>query len=102
MMLDILSKVEFVHDDGHHSDHPGINGSHMPGGVATLTGSGDYVVGGVQLESLNLNTMTVSIHHQWFLNLYVYTSGGAVADVRKFSTVSRAFTPALPIGSCKM
>ena len=60
MMLHILSKVEFVHDDGHHSDHPGIDGSHMPGGVTTLTRPGDYVVGGVQLESLNLNTMTIS------------------------------------------
>ena len=71
MMLHILGKVEFVHDDGHHSDHPGINGSHMPGGVTTLTGPGDYVVGGVQLESLNLNTMTISFHHQWFFNLYI-------------------------------
>ena len=61
MMLDILGKVEFVHDDGHHSDHPGINGSHMPRGVTTLTRPGDYVVGGVQLESLNLNTMTISL-----------------------------------------
>ena len=61
MMLDILGKVEFVHDDGHHSDHPGVDCSHMPGGVTTLTCSGDYVVGGVQLESLNLNTMTISL-----------------------------------------
>ena len=71
MMLHILSKVEFVHDDGHHSDHPGIDGSHMPGGVTTLTCPGHYVVGGVQLESLNLNTMTISFHHQWVLNLYL-------------------------------
>ena len=70
MMLDILGKVEFVHDDGHHSDHPGIDCSHMPGGVTTLTCSRDYVVGRVQLESLNLNTMTISFRHQWFLNLY--------------------------------
>ena len=71
MMLDILGKVEFVHDDGHHSDHPGINGSHMPRGVTTLTRPGDYVVGRVQLESLNLNTLTISVHHQWVLNLYL-------------------------------
>ena len=30
------------------------------------------------------------------------TSSGAEAEVRKFSTVSRAFTPALAMGSCKM
>ena len=71
MMLDILGKVEFVHDDGHHSDHPGINGSHMPRGVTTLTRPGDYVVGRVQLESLNLNTMAISFYHQWVLNLYI-------------------------------
>ena len=70
MVLYILSKVEFVHDDGHHSDHPGINGSHMPRGVTTLTRPGDYVVGRVQLESLNLNTMTICFHRQWVLNLY--------------------------------
>ena len=98
-MLDIVGKVEFVHHDGDDGDHPGIDGGHMPGGITSLACPGHYVVGWSEAQCLDLK-MVSHTSPPW--NLRAQTSSGAVVEVRKFSTVSRAFTAALAIGSCKM
>ena len=94
-MLNIVGKVEFVHHDGDDGDHPGVDGGHMPGGITSLACPGHYVVGRSEAQCLDLKMGSHT-------SLRAFTSSGAVVEVRKFSTVSRAFTAALAIGSCKM
>ena len=96
MVLDVLHEVELVHDDGHDADHPGVHGAHQPGVPAPLAGAAHHVVGGGEAEGLHLPPKGHPAMES------SPTSSGAEAEVRKFSTVSRALTPALAMGSCRM